>query len=514
MVIRIEKGNMKRSILILIFLLSSAQLSPSPLIKEIKSLKPKRMDQIGIQKRHYPLLKEESELEELEVAFEPKDLPAPISRSSFPFSNPAGCSPAVPTDLSPEMRLEVVKDQIAGDFNLEERSINYIWNGPLGSFVDITRNPNVYEFEMDEYQPPFTYLADQIVTVFLQNGFAPWLRSYRGHFHLLAVSLDPDWQQGIWESYLGSYWQQDVLPEDPFIVPVSRKLPCRWMIAEGYITEELLKENFQLDWDIPDYLSAGREYLADTCSEAYRVSQEEIGYWDATSMCGPLTWQITHDAKGFPYRIGNYDSDSDLFVQANPRYWGRRPWTGFDPETYDLIQVKEPLAGYEFAFLGELNPGDILFSYGSPDKWAQGKGRFSHIFLVAGIDEKDSRLSVTNLVKNHRGAEDCSISEVVLYTPNDQETGVIHYEWNDHGYGQTGEYGFDVFRWKWITHHLDGENRDYIVRWGDTVETIAFDWKISPANIIEANDFSSDIQLNPSQRITLPPPATIKRGAE
>ena len=432
----------------------------------------------------------------------------------YPFHNPAGCSPAMPADLSPGAALENIQEQIGPELILEDRSVNYIWNGPLGSFIDISGDPYVYEFEINEYQPPFTYRADRLVTIFLQNGFVIWPRFYGGAFRLLAVSMIPGAASEIWEDYVGAYWGKDGLPEDELLVPVSRKLPCRWMIEAGYVRQAQLEEVFDLDWGVPDYLGAGRKYLAGTCPEAYRVSQEEIGFWDATSMCGPLTWQITHDADGFPYRIGNYDGDADLFIQANPRFWGRRPWTGFDPETYDLVRVAEPLAGYEFASLGELQPGDILFSFGAPGKWSIGEGHFSHIFLVAGTGEGDSRLAVTNLVKNHRGVEDCSISEVVLYTPGDRETGVIHYEWNDHGYGHTGGYGFDLFRWKWISHHLEGVSREYTVRWGETVETIAFDWKVSPQNIIQFNRFSSEVQLTPGQRILLPPPATLERGAE
>ena len=503
---------MKRTIITLILLLSSASPGLYPLVGEIKGGHLPAFEDSGGQAQDIPILGGEAKAR---GAFhhEPPELPPAESRS-YPFHNPAGCPPLPPADLSPAARLENLQEQLGEDLILEDRSIHYVWNGPLGSFIDISADPNVYEFEINEYQPPFTYRADRLVTIFLQNGFVVWPRAYGGAFRLLAVSMAPGAASEIWKGYIRAYWEEEGLPEDELVVPVSRKLPCWWMIDAGYVTEELLRESFNLDWGIPDYLSAGRQYLAGTCSEAYRISQEEIGFWDATSMCGPLTWQITHDANGFPYRIGNYDTNSDLFIQANPRYWGKRPWTGFDPETYDLIRVKEPMAGYEFASLDELNPGDILFSFGSPNQWAQGEGHFSHIFLVAGVNEEDSRLSVSNMVKNHRGVEDCFISEVVLYTPGDQKTGVIHYEWNDHGYGLTGKFGFDLFRWKWISHHLEGVSREYLVRWGETVETIAFDWKISPKRILEFNRFPADVQFTPGQRILLPPPAPNKRGAK
>jgi hypothetical protein len=346
----------------------------------------------------------------------------------------------------------------------------------------------------------------------VQNGFAVWFRAYGGIFRLLAVPMIPGVEDSLWSEYVRAYWEKDGLPNDETIVPLSKKLPCHWMIEEGFVSNEAVQDIFTLDWHIPDYLTAGRKYLADTCSEAYRISQEEIGFWDATSMCGPLTWQIIHDANSFPYRIGSYDANASLFINANPRYWGTRPWIGFDPETYDLFRTEERMAGYDFENMGNLHTGDILFSYGSPDQWSQGGGYFSHIFIVAGIDEHNSRLTVTNMVKNHLGVEDCFIREEILYTPGDQETGAINYGWNDHGYGTTGSYGFDVFRWKWTAYHIEGQSREYTVRWGETVETIGFDWKVSHESILEVNNLPRDAQLIPGQIITLPVPNANVEG--
>ena len=432
-----------------------------------------------------------------------QELPV-FESSAYAFHNPAGCAPAAPADLSPQARLENVQLEIAGRLDLEDRHINYIWHGPSGSFIDIADDPYVYEFQINEFQPPFTYRADLIIASFVQNGFAVWLRSYAGDTRLLAVALSIGAVESLWIDYIEKYWQQDGIPEDEWIIPVTKKIPCQWMIDVDYVSNEAVESTFTLDWQIPDYLSAGRQYLAQSCSRAYRVSQEELGYWDATSVCGPLTWQITHDAEGFPYRIGNYDANSDLFINANPKYWGRRPWIGFDPETYDLIRVDQAMAGFDFQSIGELNSGDIIFSYGSPNQWDLGGGYFAHIFMVAGLDGENSRLAVTNMVKNQLGVEDCNISEVVLYTPGDQGSGVINYEWNDHGYGTTGRYGFDVFRWKWISYHLEGEEREYQVRRGDTIETIAFDWKVSPQEILGANELLNGAQFEPGQMITLP----------
>lgn len=121
------------------------------------------------------------------------------------------------------------------------------------------------------------------------------------------------------------------------------------------------------------------------------------------------------------------------------------------------------------------------------------------------MGEDQGRVSITNMVQSTPQAE-CSIHEVMLYTPGDLTTGVINHEWNNHGFGSTGSTGFDVFRWKWITYHIEGNSIPYTVRWGDTIETIAFDWKISPQSILEENHLPVSVQLVPGQVITLPAP--------
>ena len=440
-------------------------------------------------------------------------LESDVSSDQYAFNNPAGCAIHNPTEGNPEVMLANVQIEIGGQLQLKDRQIGNIWNGTTGSFQDISQDPYVYEFEVDQFKYPFTYLGDQVVTSFVQNGFAVWFRSYGGLFRLMAVPMIPGVENSLWNDYVSAYWSKDGLPDDEYIVPVSKKLPCHWMIDEGYVSNKTVQEMFNFDHEQPDYLSAGRQYLASSCSEAYQVSREKIGYWDATSMCGPLTWQIIHDANSFPYRIGNYQSNADLFISANPRYGGKRPWIGFDPETYDMVvRTKLPMAGYDFESEGDLFPGDILFSYGSPDQWAKGGGNFSHIFLVAGIDENNSRVTVSNLVKNHPGSKDCFIRELILYTPGDRETGMINYGWNDHGYGSTGVFGFDVFRWKWITFHLQDQPREYTVRRGETVETIAHDWKVPPHSIIQFNHLFYNNQLIPGQTIIIPAPNQYEEG--
>jgi len=419
----------------------------------------------------------------------------------YVFGNPAGCAETMSPDLSPNQMLANVQSALDSNYDLAALRQYYVWNGPLSTYMDVTQDPYIYEFTFNNFQHPSTYRADSVVTTFLNNGFVVWLRSYAGDFRLTAIPMVSGVFNSAWAEYVTAYWQANGQPNDAYIYPVMKKLPCHWVIDAGYVTNETLQQMFKLGWQIPDYLSAGRQYLASTCEEANRVSQEKIGYWDASSMCGPLAWTIMRDANGFPYRIGSWTANASTFTTANPK-WNGQPWGTFDPETFTLMHTDTPMPGYDFQQSGNLYPGDVIYSFAT---LYVTPGFFDHIFLVAGVDANNTRLSISNMVRNSPYA-DCSIEEVSLYTPGDRENGVINHEWNGSGFGQTGTTGFDVFRWNWITYHVNAQPIQYTVRWGDTLETIAFDWKISSTSIVEANQFANGTQLTPGQVITLPIP--------
>ncbi len=421
--------------------------------------------------------------------------------TAHPFGNPAGCSSAAPADQTPAALLANVQAALGDSVNLAERRQYYIWNGALGSMVNVKDDPFVFEFVFNEYQHPLTYRGDKVATTFLNNGFVVWFRAYGGDFRLLAVPLTAGVLASPWAQYVSAYWQKNGQPADDKIYPVMKKLPCHWVVDQGYVSNETLGEMFSFDYRIPAYLADGRQYLASTCKEAYRISQEKLGYWDATSMCGPLAWTIMKDVNGFPYRIGSWYASADAFTAANPK-WNGQPWGSFDPETFDLTHTEKSMPGYDFAKYGNLYPGDVVYSYSTLYK-AENDQHFDHIFLVAGLGEKGERLSISNMVRNSP-YDDCSIDKIVLYTPGDRETGAINHEWNGFGFGQTGTSGFDIFRWKWVSYHIDGAALNYTVRPGDTLETIAFDWKISPESIASANRLPLDTQLEPGQNISLP----------
>jgi hypothetical protein len=396
-----------------------------------------------------------------------------------------------------------VQAALGDSVNLAERRQSYIWNDQLGSLVDVTQDQFAFEFIFNEFQPPLTYRGDQVATTFLNNGFVIWFRAYGGNFRLLAIPLVAGVSASPWAEYVTSYWQKNGLPKDDKVYPVLKKLPCHWVIDQGYVSDETVRAMFAFNWNIPDYLADGRQYLAHTCAEANQISREKIGYWDASSMCGPLAWTIMKDINGFPYRIGSWEANAKAFTAANPRSNGQ-PWGSFDPETFDLTHIDQSLPGYDFAENGNLYPGDVLYAYASLYKVANDQ-HFDHIFLVAGIGANHERVSISNMVRN-APYTDCSIDEVNLYTPGDRETGVINHEWNGFGFGQTGTSGFDIFRWKWITYHLNGQAIPYTVRWGETLETIAFDWKISPESLAAENQLALTDQLNPGEVLTLPAP--------
>lgn len=419
----------------------------------------------------------------------------------YAFGNPAGCSPSAP-NLTPDELLAKVQADLGNAITLKDLRENYIWNGPLGTMLNVTDDPFVYEFRIEMYQYPLTYRADRLVTTFLTNGFAVWLRKTVNGLRLLAVPMVPGVLESSWAEYVTAYWQKGGNPQDETIVPILKKLPCHWVIDQGYVSNETLQEMFDFDWRFPDYLAAGRQYLASNCREANRISQEEIGFWDASSMCGPLAWTIMKDANGFPYRIGDWYADASIFTAANPK-WNGRPWFGFDPETYDVFHTDTPMPGYDFANTGNLYTGDIIYSYST--LYQSGDERFDHIFLVAGVDENNARISISNMIQN-LPTYDCFISEITLYTPGDLVNGVINKEWNSYENGRTGVMGFDIFRWKWQTYHLEGQAREYMVRAGETIETVAFDWKISPESLATANHLILTDQLAPGQIILLPAP--------
>ncbi len=427
--------------------------------------------------------------------------PTPESQPVYSFGNPAGCGEAAPLESDPGAMLDALQADLGSGFNLSERRRELIWNGELGQMLDVSQDRYAFEFDFNEAQPPLIYLGDQVASTFQAHGFVTWFRAYGGSFRLLAVAMRPGVLDSAWAGYVRAYWEKNGTPLDEKIIPALTKLPCHWVIEQGFVSDETLPGMFNFNWNMPDYLAEGQQYLAETCHEAYKISREKVGYPDASSMCGPLSWIIMRNANGFPYRMGSWYSSAAPFTAANPKLNGQ-PWGSFDPQTFDLIHTEKSMPGYNFERLGNLYPGDIVYSYSVLYK-TNDDPHFDHLFLVAGIGAANERLAISNMIRNYP-YKDCSIELVRLYSPGDCETGAINHEWNGFGFGQTGTSGFDIFRWKWISYHINGKAAPYTVRWGETLETIAFDWKIPPHSLADRNQLENYSQLQPGQLLSLP----------
>ena len=431
-----------------------------------------------------------------------------LQAQDYVFNNPAGCFVQAPSSI--DDMLQNVHTLLGKNYDLLNRREYYIWNAFKGEFVNIQKDPFVREYIISYANMPLTYLADPVVSAFQASGFVVYLRNIDGQTRLLAIPMLDGVMDSIWSGYVSAYWQSaEPIIDNDFIIPVRKKLPCQWVVDAGYVQSDTLSELFNFDWQPPDYLSAGDKYLASDCpttqatAESIVNSDGSIATNDGYMMCGPLAWAIMNDANSFPYQVGSWDGNPSGFVGTNPRFYAT-PWSQFDPQTFDLIRYSENINmnGFDFQKNGNLYPGDIIFSYGDA-YYKENSSTFHHIFIITDISNDGTRYTISNLAKN-TVSNSCTIEHIPTYTPGDLSTGFINYEWANNGYGETGNHCFDVFRWKWITYHIEGTARSYTIRIGDTLETIAFDWKISPTSIAEWNGFSTNTQLTPGQTITLP----------
>jgi len=113
-----------------------------------------------------------------------------IQSPAYPFGNPAGCASIAPPDhLSANEMVVNVQSAIGNEYDLAERRQTYIWNGEMGTMLDVTNNPYVFEFAFNEFQHPLTYRGDKIATIFMVNGFIVWFRAYGNNFRLRECFL-------------------------------------------------------------------------------------------------------------------------------------------------------------------------------------------------------------------------------------------------------------------------------------------------------------------------------------
>ena len=166
----------------------------------------------------------------------------------YDFGEPARCSNTLPNS-SPEVMLQNVQEELGENLRLDERQFTHAWHGKLGSLIDISEDPFAHEFEINLYQSPTSDKGDQIVSIFVQNGFAVWSRFYQGSHRLLAVPMVTGVENSIWGDYVSSYWEEEGVLNDENIRPIAKVIPCHWMIELGLVSFERVHEIFDLDWN-------------------------------------------------------------------------------------------------------------------------------------------------------------------------------------------------------------------------------------------------------------------------
>ncbi len=177
------------------------------------------------------------------------------------------------------------------------------------------------------------------------------------------------------------------------------------------------------------------QYLTESGRDASAVAQA-LGYLisgaHASNMCGPLAAEILRKGRVISPYTDIYD-----FWLLNPRTHGHILKRVFPKNRFDLIEVRMPIADYDFSE-NPLKVGDFLYLYAGPN------GNFEHMLTVTRVDKTGKAYTVTNLNTDNGYI----IDEFMLYDPNSPKEGLI-YRWNNREYdylGLTGSGGFDIWR--------------------------------------------------------------------
>jgi hypothetical protein len=434
---------------------------------------------------------------------EPVQLQEPIEMPALSAGEPAGC-------LSLEQQEKMVSSQemlahadslLKLNQPLAKRKLSASWNAVENRYFHQAKD--VFSLAVSDLKSD--YALQKILNALHISGFAAWLReSPEQGLHILAIALlDPDWEQGQWERYIRSYWQdRQAVPEgDPFVKPALKLPPCRWMVEGGFSPPVHVDwwESDSMGW--PDYTRTVASYLASNTADANQVAQKidwlgSGGKEAANTMCGPLVWALMNDASAFPPGAGGWLGSPKSFWLAKPSQNGR-PWSLFPPESYQVYHFEKPLGMFNFG-RWPLYPGDFLYTY------SQGDG-FDHMVLVTEVDENGNVWIITNrewMLPERM----LTIERVILANLNDPAVGVGKNEWHaDRQNGRTGHAGFDVFRWAWMEKDILREPAAYTVQPGDTLGLVAARWR-TPADLIARyNDMEIDEALTIGLELQIPP---------
>jgi len=227
-----------------------------------------------------------------------------------------------------------------------------------------------------------------------------------------------------------------VIPTDtPLIIPSPSGTPdaAEQMILDGkmVITGPLTAKQQA------DLYKASLNYIAASPGASVYMSKKINGSGNAhpTNICGPLALIIMQDAGLIEYKdVAPYD------------FWLLNPYIGkdralldrvFPEDRYEDTLFKTPLNKFDWnAF--PLEPGDFLYI-----KHGTG-GNFDHMLVVNRVDNRGRAYAVSNF-----GTEaGYIIDEVMLYDPDDPDTGMFH-TWTEKQFaalGSTGFGGFELWR--------------------------------------------------------------------
>lgn len=431
---------------------------------------------------------------------QPEDGPAPL----LVMGEPAGClsSEAQSAVTDPGQMLAYADSLLGLKRPLVQRVV------PAGDWKDLslpTSDPGVVVLDVNDVHNE--YAIQRILNALLVSGFTAWLRAVPSmERHILAVPLISPEAVGLaggtspWSSYVNTYWlAPNSHPEDPYLLPILKLPPCRWMVEQGFAPPVNAEWWADDAMTAPDYATAAQPYLAGTTQEAVQMARAIDWLFDGSegpdTMCGPLAWSILNDANVFPPGWGEWLTGSKAFWLASPRKNGR-PWSLFPAESYRLYSFKEPLGRFDFSQF-PLLPGDFVFTYSFKDG-------FDHMLVVTEVDQAGNVYTVTNLTELVPD-EKVTIERVLLLNLYETQSGIARNRWAvDKKNGRTGHDGFDVFRWAWAEKDGLGQPVEYEVTPGDTLNLVAVRWKTPADQIAQYNGIPVDATLAVGQRLMIP----------
>ncbi len=177
-------------------------------------------------------------------------------------------------------------------------------------------------------------------------------------------------------------------------------------------------------------------YIATDTRQSTLLSKEINGlqYGNPSNTCGPLAIAIMRDAGLVSADINPHD-----FWLLNPNTTGGRQLLDqvFPSDRYSDTRIRTPLNKFNWLTY-PLQSGDFVYIYSGTG------GNFDHMLVVNRVDNDLRAYAVTNFDTS----DGFIMNEVMLYDPNNSNTGIFH-TWTESQFallGSTGFGGFEVWR--------------------------------------------------------------------